>query len=220
MSKENFPAPRLALQFLCQFLTAFSWLFISDAARGDLIPPGHKSIKHELVFLDSPLLREHRLIAAPVRGFGGFAEVKADQPFYFSTKYGTKIYAVPKDFEPPESYTHGEALPFPNSEPPTHSLTSVSILRKTNRIVTRCRLTAITDQSLEIEVVEEVQFDEFNQVTTGGLSRFGKISVSLIGLVGCFVLWTLKKIYGRRDPLTDNAPDGTGESADNYQISE
>lgn len=191
-----------------------SLLFLGDA-QADLIPPGHKSIKHQLVFLDSPLLTEHRLIAAPVRGFGGFSEVKAGHPFYFSSKYGTKIYAVPKDYQPPTRYSPGEALPFPHSEPPTNSITSVSLLQNTSRIETHCRLVAVTETSLEIEVTEEIRFDELNNVTTGGLSLLGKIAISLVGLGGCIALWIVKK-FGKRQ----NSTEGQMHCVGNSQTSE
>lgn len=191
-----------------------SLLFLGDA-QADLIPPGHKSIKHQLVFLDSPLLTEHRLIAAPVRGFGGFSEVKAGHPFYFSSKYGTKIYAVPKDYQPPTRYSPGEALPFPHSEPPTNSITSVSLLQNTSRIETHCRLVAVTETSLEIEVTEEIRFDELNNVTTGGLSLLGKIAISLVGLAGCLALWIVKK-FGKRQ----NSTEGQMHCVGNSQTSE
>lgn len=191
-----------------------SLLFLGDA-QADLIPPGHKSITHQLVFLDSPLLTEHRLIAAPVRGFGGFSEVKAGHPFYFSSKYGTKIYAVPKDYQPPTRYSPGEALPFPHSEPPTNSITSVSLLQNTSRIETHCRLVAVTETSLEIEVTEEIRFDELNNVTTGGLSLLGKIAISLAGLGGCLALWIVKK-FGKRQ----NSTEGQMHCVGNSQTSE
>lgn len=210
MSDSRLMLPR----FHRNLAVVVSLLFLGDA-QADLIPPGHKSIKHQLVFLDSPLLTEHRLIAAPVRGFGGFSEVKAGHPFYFSSKYGTKIYAVPKDYQPPTRYSPGEALPFPHSEPPTNSITSVSLLQNTSRIETHCRLVAVTETSLEIEVTEEIRFDELNNVTTGGLSLLGKIAISLVGLGGCLALWIVKK-FGKRQ----NSTEGQMHCVGNSQTSE
>ena len=93
----------------------------------DLIPPGNKGVSHKLVFVDSPLLKSHRLIATPVRGFGGHEEVQPDRPFHFSTKYGTRLYVVPSDFVPPTKVNPGEPLPFPSCDVPVSSTTYVPI---------------------------------------------------------------------------------------------
>ena len=171
-------------------------LIVARDASADLLPTGHKSVQHRLVFVDSPALQNQRLIATPIRGFGGIAEIRVGEPFPFSTKYGTKIYAVPDDFDPLKKLDY--PLDFVSSDPPVDDITSISILRSTSEIETRCKLVSVSDSILLIEVVGETRFDELGLVTKGGFSIIGKLALSLAGLCGCI---TLRFIYKRKQRL-------------------
>ena len=182
---------RLTSSLICIFIAGIT---VDPSVHADIILPGHKSIQHRLTFVDSPALRENRLIAAPVRGFEGFQEIRVGQPFSFSTKYGTRIYAVPSDYQPPERFDHGESLEFPFADPPVNSITSLSILNSTSKIETRCKLVAVNDQSLIIEVVEEIEYDALGKPTDDQFSPLAKIAISILGFCGCVVIWlTLRR---------------------------
>lgn len=171
--------------FLCVLTCTFS---TQKETKADLIPPGHKSVRHRMVFVDSPALRENRLIAAPVRGFGGFAEIIAGQSFSFSNKYGTRIYSVPAGYQPPDRFFYNEPLEFPHVDCPVNSITSVSIFCDTSQIETRCKILSVSDESITIQVLEEVEFDAFGKVTKGGLNLYAKIGISVSGLAMCLLI--------------------------------
>ncbi|MEM1067323.1 MAG: hypothetical protein AAGI63_00400 [Planctomycetota bacterium] len=157
--------------------------------HADLVPVGNKGVTHKLVFTDSPLLETHRIIAAPVRGFGGHAEVRPDQPFYFSTKYGTRLYVVPADYEVPKKVGPGKTLPFPSCDVPVTATTYVPMYSPTDSLRSTCRLLAVTDEAIEVELVDHVELDSNGEPVSLSKSLFPMLLISLTGLVGCCVIW-------------------------------
>jgi len=73
----------------------------AGAAPADVIPPGSHAVEHTLVLETPAEVDGLRLVAAPVRGFGGVEQIEQGVPFHFSSKYGTRLYAVPADGEAP-----------------------------------------------------------------------------------------------------------------------
>src|SRR5215207_1829763 len=72
-------------------------------AHADIVLPGTKHVSHRLVIERSDAWHGgQRILAAPVRGFGGTHEVEPGVPFSFSSKYGTRLYVVPPSEELPE----------------------------------------------------------------------------------------------------------------------
>ena len=160
----------------------------SPVALADLLPPGHKAVDHHLIFNSSVALQNHRLVAAPIRGFHGFAEICQGQPVPFSTKYGTKIFAVPTDYQFPEKYRLEDLEDFPSTAPPVHAITSLSVLRSTAQIKTFCEVISVTKSAVVVRVIGEKEYDELGNPSKGGWSATGKIILSVIGLLGCLVL--------------------------------
>lgn len=180
-SSWNRRIPRL----LCFLIIALNF---QNATWADLIPFGHKSVQHHLVFVDSPALKENRLIAAPIRGFSGFEEITAGHRFSFSNKYHTRIYRVPFDYEPPKGVFHDEPLRFPHADPPVVSITSVPIFLNISRIETKCQLISVSDDTLAIEVLEQCKLDVTGKRTEGGLNLIAKITICIFGLSMCVVI--------------------------------
>lgn len=162
---------------------------LAGPARADIIPPGSKSVSHKLVFVDSPELQKHRLIATPVRGFQGFAEVEPGKPFPFSSKYGTRFYVVPDDFEPPQRTSPGESLPFPSCEPPVHSVTYVPLFSPTASLRSTCKLVGVSADQLQIELVEHVELDAQGRPASMVRRALMLLAIAAAGSIGCWVLW-------------------------------
>ena len=160
----------------------------------DLIPPGNKGVSHKLVFVDSPLLKLHRLIAMPVRGFGGHEEVQPDRPFHFSTKYGTRLYVVPNDFVPPTKVNPGEPLPFPSCDVPVSSTTYVPILSPIASLRSTCKLIAVGDDAIQVELVDHVELDSNAQPASLLNTVLPMLVISATGLIGCFLIWRRARI--------------------------
>jgi hypothetical protein len=66
-----------------------------NGAVPDVLPPGHKSVRHELCLEIDATLDGWTLVAFPTRGFSTAHVITAGVPFGFSTKYGTRIYFLP-----------------------------------------------------------------------------------------------------------------------------
>ena len=157
--------------------------------RADLIPPGNKGVSHKLVFVDSPLLESHRLIATPTRGFGGHEEVRANRPFSFSSKYGTRLYVVPKDFEPPSKVMFNDPLPFPFCEVPVSCTTYVPVLSPVASLRSTCKLVAVGEDSIQVELVDHVELDSNGQPVTMSSIVVPLVAISATGLIGCCLVW-------------------------------
>lgn len=160
----------------------------------DLIPPGNKRVSHKLVFVDSPLLRSHRLIAMPVRGFGGHEEVIPGRPFHFSTKYGTRLYVVPGDFVPPYKVSPGEPLPFPSCDVPVSSTTYVPILSPIASLRSTCKLIAVGDDAIQVELVDHVKLDSNGKSASLLKTVLPMLLISATGLIGCCLIWRQTRI--------------------------
>ncbi len=126
----------------------------------DLIPPGHKGVTHQLVFVDSPALAQHRLVAAPIRGLHGAEEVSAGHPFEFSTKYGTRLYLIPEDVIPLPEYDPELYAQWPSAEPPVGEITSVPMVSPVASILTKVRLVNATSGPPEMELVVQEELDD------------------------------------------------------------
>ena len=181
------------------------WLLVlwTSVAWADVIPPGHKSVDHELVFEDSLLLAEYRLIAAPTAGFHGVVVIKPNEPFSFSTKYGTKFYLVPKDEPLPTDFDRESFSKWLHCSPPVHEISSVPWTSPISSVLTVLRLDAITDTGPVVAVVHSSERDSAGQLV--GQTEFERRwviggTVVLVGLGLCFLarrwFW---QVYSARD---------------------
>ncbi len=133
---------------------------IAAPVLADLIPPGHKGVTHQLVFVDSPALAQHRLVAAPIRGLHGAEEVSAGHPFEFSSKYGTRLYLIPEDVMPLPEFDRELYSQWPSEEPPVGEITSVPMISPVASIVTKVRLVSATSGPPKMELVAEEELDD------------------------------------------------------------
>ena len=146
------------------------------------------------MFVDSPLLKSHRLIAMPVRGFGGHEEIQPDRPFHFSTKYGTRLYVVPSDFVPPAKVSPGELLPFASCDVPVSSTTYVSILSPIASLRSTCKLIAVGDDAIQVELVDHVELDSNGKPASLLNTVLPMLLISATGLIGCCLVWRQARI--------------------------
>lgn len=172
----------------------------STRLEADLIPPGHKAVSHRLVFVDSPLLQSHRMIAMPVRGFGGHEEIQPDRPFRFSSKYGTRLYVVPKDFVPPEKLQAGIPLPFPSCDVPVGCITSVPLLSPIDSLRSTCKLVAVGEDAIGVELVDHVELGSDGQPASLLKNGLPLLGIAAAGLVGCCLVW--RRVRAAKKPAS------------------
>ena len=161
----------------------------SNLVHADLIPPGNKGVSHKLVIVDSPLLASNRIIAMPTRGFGGHEEVRAGKPFHFSSKYGTRLYVVPDDYEPPAKLRSGDPLPFPHGEIPVTSTTYVPLISSVDSLRSTCKVTEIGEDSITIELIDHIKLDSRGRPVTLLSSALPMLAISMVGCVCCGFVW-------------------------------
>lgn len=154
-------------------------LVAAPAGARDLIPPGHRPVVHELVFDRLELPPGTRLVATPVRGFGGVEEVQAGTPFRFSSKYGTAFHLVP---EGEEVTAPGRDLDHPSAAPPVGEIRSLPLVNPVARVLTTLALDGAEAGELRLSVVNEERFDA-NGEPVGPGSYAPWIAVLLLGVI-------------------------------------
>ncbi|MCR9245031.1 MAG: hypothetical protein NXI31_08355 [bacterium] len=125
----------------------------------DVLLPGHKPVQHELVLEWNTAELEHRFVAFPVRGFHGHTVIEPGQPFSFSSKYGTAIYALPSGAAVPSDRTGFENANWAGTGVPVGEVGSVPIGNPLTRLETVLRVTGVGEAAITFERVREQRFD-------------------------------------------------------------
>jgi len=155
----------------------------------DLITPGNKSVRHELSLDVDETFAEWRFLAAPTAGFRGVTTIEAGQPFRFSSKYGTRIYALPAGEAPPERCTEEWAAGRPQSEPGVGEIGQVSILSPLARVLTRLRVVEVSEGALKLERVGEERWDSSGTPIGEAVLNLYLGGIAAVGFVGLLALW-------------------------------
>ena len=130
----------------------------APAGARDLIPPGHRPVVHELAFDRLELPPGTRLVATPVRGFGGVEEVEAGTPFRFSSKYGTTFFPSPRTRTSPRR-SRAAASTSPSAAPPVGEIRSLPLVNPVARVLTTLAFDGVEAGEIRLSVVEEERFD-------------------------------------------------------------
>lgn len=125
----------------------------------DVLPPGHHGVEHDVVLEWGDLGDDLRLVAFPCRGFGGVTEIQAGEPFSFSSKYGTLIWAVPTTANFPEDREAAAATTWARARVPVGEISSAPMADPLARVVTTVRVTDVRPDGIDFTVVGERRFD-------------------------------------------------------------
>lgn len=162
------------------------------ASAPDMLLPGHTATKHELVLTWDDAVRE-RFVASPGRRLHGSRLLTRGEPFPFSSKYGTRIYAVPADAVLPDAKATLRESTWPSAAIPVREVASVRNGYPVTRVLTTLRVAAVRDDGLELEVIDEQRFGMFD------LPIVGPIWLPLVLIAGFgFVL--LRRFHAAREP--------------------
>ncbi len=149
----------------------------------DILPMGHRAVVHELVVEASPALAGWRLVATPTRGFHGVHAVEPGAPFTFSSKYGTKLYAIRDgDPLPPHPVPAEWKKAHPSSPIPVAQVATVAIGDSTARVVTTLRIETVDAETLKVAEIETKRFDADGEVPGRGVSIAVLIGAAAAGL--------------------------------------
>ena len=170
-----------------------AWMAWSIGSPPDFLPIGHRPVVHELVIQDDPLFARYRIVAGPMHGFHVLEGVRPGVPFEFSSKYGTKLYALPLGAPMPTDAPHLEGFP---ADWPEQSLTgaiprgevrSVPIHSGVYRVLTTLRIEGHTATMFELAVEREERWDRNGQLIGWG-SSLVLLGFTLAGLIGIVYL--------------------------------
>jgi len=163
------------------FSLLLALLPLAAPARSDVLLPGTRPVSHQLVVEPSEHLTGKRIVAFPVRGFGGTHLVEPGKPFDFSSKYGTRLYvasdaeSVPESLEPAWEASHLAA------EIPVSEVSSVLLASPLESIVTTLRISQLDATRFELAVVDEVRRHDRKWIA----------ALCAVALLGWFGLWYL-----------------------------
>ena len=167
-------------------------LFVSNISEADILPPGHKNVRHSIVFVQSDALKRHQIVAAPIAGLKGETEVQADVPISFSTKYGTRFYVLPNDQAAPE-FDRDTYEQWPACQPPVSEIRSVPVYSPVASALTTVKLVDVGPDGPVIKIVSHETFDaNGNPASINPLRNVRTYFVLIpvfIGMLGCFALF-------------------------------
>ncbi len=171
-------------------------LSMMTTAYADVLLPGYRGVSHQLVFEDSEALRSHRLVAAPIRGFGGVVELEPGKPFRFSTKYGTRFYVVPREVEGLPDFHRELYGTWPSTKPPVTEINAVPMASRVESAITTLRLVSVDSAEPVIEIVEHVE-------------HLSSLILELVPLAVVFVMGSCVCIYVYRKTRRSSATAAT-----------
>ena len=165
----------------------------------DILPPGHKGVSHELILEWGDDVGSQRFIAYPTRGFHVPHEIDRGRPFSFSSKYRTRIYAIPTDAEFPTEREQALEVPWPNAAVPVGEIRSIAAGNPLARAETTVRVLRVTEDDIEFGPPSTVRFDGSGAV----IGRFEWLPLLVIALLGAAM--TLHLSRRRRKPPAEAA---------------
>lgn len=153
------------------------------APARDVLLPGHRAVSHTIVLEGDAA--GHRLVAAPTAGFA-VQEVAIGEPFRFSSKYGTRLWAFAQGTPVPERW---DAELFAKSAlvaslPP--EIASVPVTSSLRSVQTTLRVDGLASGRLALSKLSEVRDPPGASETLDW--RFVWIGIAALGLVLAIVL--------------------------------
>ncbi len=124
----------------------------------DSLPPGTKSVQHSVALTWDSALEAYDFYLSPIAGFWGIAKVERGEPLRFSSKYGSRIWALPAGtkLDPAAKRIEGA---WPRSPVPVSERKFVSRGKPLASIVTHLAVVAVDEGGLRFEVRGEQRFD-------------------------------------------------------------
>ncbi|MCA8970167.1 MAG: hypothetical protein KDC95_10300 [Planctomycetes bacterium] len=161
----------------------------------DVIVPGHKSVDHRITLDWGSDLERYRFYVSPNAGFHGNALAERGAELRFSSKYGSRVWAVPVTEEPPVAGKRIEG-PWPNARVPVGEWSSVPIGTPVAKVITHLRIVAVDGETLRFETVSEQRFDGRGREIGSG-SWLVLIVIAVVGAAAVF--WLMKGTHAREE---------------------
>ena len=140
---------------------ALAALLALPASRPDILPPGQAAVRHELQLTWNDDLSSWRFVASPTRGLRGSTVIAPGEPFAFSSKYGTRIYAVPTTASVPADSRLLAEGDWPRADIPVGQVWAVPYGHPLQHVITSLRVRAVHGGTVDLELLGERRFGAF-----------------------------------------------------------
>jgi hypothetical protein len=153
------------------------------APKPDIVTPGFKKVAHQVAVGNSADFEEWAFYGVTPLGPAGITAVVSDDPFTYSSKYGTKIYALPAGTEVPELKPRewaDWAVDALVAYPDVQTASQVTLLSATESVLTTIEIVSVSEGILLLESVAIQHFDEDGEPVS---RTFGSLVTWV--LVGC-----------------------------------
>jgi hypothetical protein len=159
----------------------------------DITSPGFKKVSHQVAIENPKDFDGWLVVAATLFGPSHVTVAEPGVPFSYSSKYGTRIYALPSGTEVPNSQEgwSGMAKAFEGSlraSPPVSSPSQVSVLSPVASVLTTIRIVEISAAGIKLEAVRTQEFDSNGKPVSWILVWVLPIGAITCGVIGLIVL--------------------------------
>ncbi len=157
------------------FATLTLALFLTP--QPDITMPGFRKVVQEVAIENPNDFDGWQVVAAMFLGPSHMTRVEPNVPFCYSSKYSTRIYAIPSGTPVPVQLD-GKRIPrealekFLSTAIPVKLPSSVPILSPVTRNLTTLRIESISEEAVQLQTVREQEFDSSGQ-TVGWLRVWG-----------------------------------------------
>lgn len=159
----------------------------------DLTLPGFKKVSHQVAIENSEDFDGWLVVGATLFGPSHVTVAEPGVPFFYSSKYGTRIYALPRGTDLPTS-SEGGRVPraafesFLQARPPVSSPSQVSVLSPVASVLTTIRIVDISAAGIQLEAVRTQEFDSSKKPVSWLRIWALPIAAVVCGVVGLIAL--------------------------------
>ena len=205
----------LRIQVILVGLAIVTSLFLlPNIAVSDVLKPGYKNIKHELVFADTPFISDNQLVAAPIAGFHGIEKIEPEKPFRFSSKYGTRIYLIPAGDSIPTEFDRDAFAKYLSWDMPLSETRSLPASSPIASILTTLRFVGTGVADAKLEVADQEQYDRSGNIAKpGNMMLWFSLAVAA-GLGICLLAIRRMRKIQRQQLATASADSAVTSSAE------
>jgi hypothetical protein len=157
---------------------------VTGSSHRDILPPGHKPVVHEIVLEPGLDVAPWRFVAAPSPGLAGMTPIVLGEPFRFSSKYGTAIWALPADAELPVRFDRPTMVRFAVCNDLVQEVASVPLTSPLARVRTTYRIAGVSEREVCLELVAEQRFDAAGRELALTALWWPCLPIAAIGLIG------------------------------------
>ncbi|MFT4649494.1 MAG: hypothetical protein ACI9X4_002734 [Glaciecola sp.] len=130
----------------------------------DITSPGFKKVSHQVAIENPKDFDGWQVVVATLLGPSHITVAEPGVPFSYSSKYGTRIYALPSGTEVPTSpegirVSRVAFEGFLQASPPVSSPSQVSVLSPVTSVLTTIRIVDISAAGIQLKAVRTQEFN-------------------------------------------------------------